>query len=70
MRVGLMSRTGNKMRSLSAPAAIMARMDTTQTERLLTDLAAADPADAPDLADEIADELAARLEAPPAEEPA
>ncbi len=53
------------MRSLSSRPVIMAHMDTTPTERLLTDLAEADPADAPGVADELADRLAAELDDPP-----
>ncbi len=57
------------MRSLSSRPVIMARMDTTPTERLpteglLTDLAEADPAAAPDVADELADRLARQLDEP------
>ncbi len=57
------------MRSLSSRPVIMARMDTTpterlSTERLLTDLAEADPAAAPDVADELADRLARQLDEP------
>lgn len=40
----------------------MAIMDTTQTEKMLSDLESADPADAPDIADELADELTEELE--------
>ncbi len=56
------------MRSLSARPVIMARMDTTPNERLLTDLAEADPADAPDIADELADRLSDELDEPTGDE--
>ncbi len=49
----------------------MAIMDTTQTDKMLSDLAAADSADAPDIADELAADLTEKLEAsspPPAEQ--
>jgi hypothetical protein len=38
-------------------------MDTTQTDEMLSDLAAADPAEAPDIADELAADLTEKLEA-------
>jgi len=40
----------------------MGSMDTTRTTELLTELAEADPADAPDLADELAATLADTLD--------
>lgn len=48
----------------------MASMDTTQTEKMLSDLEAADAADAPDIADELAEVLTEKLEAssPPEDE--
>ncbi len=54
-----------------SPEAIMAIMDTTQPDKMLSDLAAADSADAPDIADELAADLTEKLEAsspPPAEQ--
>ena len=45
----------------------MGDMDTTRIEELLTQLAEADPAEAPDLADELTTVLAAALDAPAAE---
>jgi hypothetical protein len=56
---------------LRSPEAIMAIMDTTQTDKMLSDLAAVDSADAPDIADELAVDLTEKLEAsspPPAEQ--
>lgn len=41
----------------------MATMDTTQADKMLNDLAVADPAEAPDIADELAAELTEKLEA-------
>ena len=48
----------------------MAIMDTTQTDKMLSDLEAADSADAPDIADELTAVLTEKLEAssPPAAE--
>jgi hypothetical protein len=44
----------------------MPLMDDTQIDRLLTGLEAAEPADAPDMADELAAALEEELEGPPA----
>ena len=41
----------------------MAPMDTTQTEKMLNDLAEADAAEAPDIADELTAQLTQKLEA-------
>lgn len=45
-------------------------MDTTRTDELLTELATADPAHAPDLADELTTTLAEALDDSKPEEPA
>lgn len=44
----------------------MGAMDTTQTNQLLSDLKSADPADAPEIADELAAGLAEALDGAPA----
>jgi hypothetical protein len=45
----------------------MASMDDTPIEELVSELEAADPADAPEVADAVAAELARRLDPPDAE---
>ena len=61
--VGFTSRIGIKNRFLFLPATIMAIMDTTQTEKMLSDLEEADAAEAPDIADELTSMLTEQLEA-------
>jgi hypothetical protein len=67
IRVGFTSRTGSNAHFLSADAGIMPRMDDTPVDQILTELEAADAADAPDLADSIAEALAHDLDADPEE---
>ena len=62
MRVGLTSRTGNNAHFLSASAGIMPLMDDTPLDSLLSELASADPAEAPDLADKLSEALTEALE--------
>lgn len=68
MRVGLTSRTGSNAHFLSADAGIMPRMDDTPVDSTISELAAADAADAPDLADAVAESLSAALDGETEEE--
>ena len=44
-------------------------MDTTQAQKMITQLEAVDPADAPDIADDVTAALAAALEGQPGDRP-
>ena len=67
--VGFTSRMGNIAPILSHDKAIMESMDHTPPDDLLTGLEAADPADAPEMADAIAAALSEQLEDDDGDEP-
>lgn len=67
--VGFTSRIGNIEVILTHGAAIMPSMDDTPLDDLLTELEAADPAEAPETADAIASTLSEQLEADDGDEP-